>query len=85
MTNKNYVRGRRKEYKEIHKAKIQGKLSFRSAGSHSPVDVVIIDYVNKTIGLIQCKPESMSVKEKTKIYLENKHLEGTYLVFYDVR
>jgi len=68
----------------VNEAKAKGNLAFRSAGSHSPIDVVEIDYNSKVIHLIQCKPESMSNNAKDKLYLENAKLEGTYIVYFDV-
>ena len=68
----------------MNEAKARGCVAFRSAGSHSPIDVVEIDYNSKVIRLIQCKPESMSENAKEKIYQENAKLEGTYLVCFDV-
>jgi Holliday junction resolvase len=84
MPNQNYNRGRRKEYAQVHKAREKGNLAFRSAGSHSPIDVVEIDFNAKVIRFIQCKPDSMSANQRMNIYLANKHLEGTYLVCFDV-
>jgi Holliday junction resolvase len=84
MSNKQYVKGRRKEYKVVNQAKAKGQLAFRSAGSHSPVDVVIIDSHSKVIHLVQCKPDSMTNTAKDKIYQENMDLEGTYLVYFDI-
>ena len=80
MPNKNYVNGRRKEYKCVHAFKDSGMVSFRSAGSHSPIDVVGIDYRNKRIFLVQCKPRSMSDNKKEEIAELNKGLNGTYEV-----
>ena len=41
--NKNYLKGVRKERKIVNIARNEGKLAFRSAGSHSPIDVFILD------------------------------------------
>ena len=80
MPNKNYVKGRRKEYKIVHANRGPGKISFRSAGSHSPVDVVAIDTENKTIHLIQAKPDSMSDRAKRKLETEWILLNGKFEV-----
>jgi Holliday junction resolvase len=40
LTNQNYVRGRSKEYKVMTMLRSEGWVVMRSAGSHSPVDVL---------------------------------------------
>jgi Holliday junction resolvase len=84
MSNPQYVKGRRKEYRIVNTAKAEGKISFRSAGSHSPVDVVIIDILAKKIHLVQCKPDSYPESAVLKLYAENKALPGHYQVYFDV-
>ncbi len=80
MPNKNYVKGRKYEYDIVHLMRDKGYLAFRSAGSHSPVDVVAIDGKNKIIKLIQCKPKSMSEKAKQRLEEANKDLNGVFNV-----
>jgi len=84
MPSKLYVKGVRKERKYVNQARAEGKLSFRSAGSHSPIDVVIIDKIGKVIKLLQCKPESMNQAAKNKLYHEQADLSGQYWVQFDV-
>jgi hypothetical protein len=84
MPNKNYIKGRRKEYKVMNDARARGLISFRSAGSHSPVDVCSIDCVERVITLTQCKPESMSENQKQAIRDENNQLNGTFFVKFEV-
>ena len=80
-----YQKGARKERKLVNEARAHGLTALRSAGSHSPIDVVIIDYIAHTISLIQCKPDDFS-KSKTEQLLEQyKHLNGTYEVRFEVR
>ena len=80
----NYKIGRRKEYK-IRKEQIaKGRLAFRSAGSHSPVDVVSIDWVDHKILLIQCKPDSLGDNQRNKLIVDNKKLNGVYGVMFVV-
>ncbi len=67
MPNPNYVKGRRKEFKVVNQEKEIGNLAFRSAGSHSPIDVVSIDVENRIIRFIQCKPDSMPESQKKKL------------------
>jgi Holliday junction resolvase len=60
-----YEKGVRFERVLVNNAKKDGNLAFRSAGSHSPVDVFILDEDNKTIYLIQCK-HSINKQKKLK-------------------
>ena len=76
----NYEKGADKERRIMNKFRDKGMLSFRSAGSHSPIDVFALDIENKTIWLIQSKPKSMSDNAKQKIYDEIKKYMGEYLV-----
>ena len=80
MPNKNYVKGRNKEYKICRQYRNKGFLAFRSAGSHSPIDVVCIHPETGQIALIQCKPNTMSENAKRKIIKENIKLNGLFYV-----
>lgn len=85
MSNKNYIKGRRKEYKIVKQYKDKGyKIVQRSAGSHSPIDVFAIDKETRTIKLIQAKPDSMSNNAKQKIIDENQWLNGLFKVVFEV-
>lgn len=84
MPNKQYVKGRRKEYKIVREERESGRIAFRSAGSHSPVDVVSIDTQLMCIKLIQCKPDSMSKKQKEKLEESNYELNGLFDVYFRV-
>lgn len=59
MPNKNYITGRNLEYKimKILKANLPEKryTIIRTAGSHSPVDIFIIEHRGKKAFGIQCK------------------------------
>ena len=79
--NKNYQKGRRLEYKLIKGAKEAGLIAFRSAGSNSPVDVVIIDRAMKRIQFIQCKKAKYADK---KDYFEEEDLyEVKFIVYHE--
>ena len=78
MPNSNYVKGVKKERFFVNRAKSEGKISFRSAGSHSPIDVVIIDLQARRIEFLQCKPESMSNSKKEKLEQELKNLNNEF-------
>lgn len=84
MPNKNYIKGVRKERKYVNLARDKGYISFRSAGSHSPIDVIIIDKERKIIELIQCKPDSMSENKKNEIVSAHTELNGTFQVSFKV-
>lgn len=85
MPNKNYLKGVRKEREIVNFARESGLISFRSAGSHSPIDVVVIDIKNKQITFVQCKPDSMSENKKKEIEASMKDLNNQFNVFFFVR
>lgn len=70
----------------VNQAKEDGKLAFRSAGSHSPIDVCIIDRDHATINFIQCKInlDTMSEKEISDIRATMPK-NGVYSVFFSVQ
>lgn len=70
MPNYNYLKGVRKEREIVNKAREMGLIAFRSAGSHSPIDVCIVDVRNRLIRFVQCKPDSFTDKQKEKIINE---------------
>ena len=74
MPNRNYLKGVRKERKIVNEAREKGMVAFRSAGSHSPIDVCIIDLKNKTITFVQSKPDSWP--DWGKKNYEDKDLSG---------
>jgi len=80
MPNRNYIKGRRKEYKVVSRAREKGYLAFRSAGSHSPIDVVVIDKKKKKIYFIQCKPDTLSNNKRDQLLEENQELNGDFKV-----
>jgi len=85
MPNRNYIKGVKKERAIVNAARELGLVALRSAGSHSPIDVVIIDHQLKLVRLIQCKPSSFSTAEIQKLYEKFNYLNGTYEVKFDVR
>lgn len=87
-----YKKGRRKEYKICEELRKEGfDIVFRSAGSHSPIDVIGINTEEKRIKLIQSKrtlKESMDFVEeklKAKIESENSKINGRYMVEFEVK
>ncbi len=78
MTNKAYVKGRNKEYKIVKELKDRGfDIVQRTAGSHSPIDIIAIDKITKVIRLIQAKPEGFNSK---KLENEFRWLNGMFRV-----
>lgn len=86
MVNKNYIKGRRKEYKVCHKLKksFGYDIAQRTAGSHSPFDIIAIKIKNKKIKLVQCKPDDLNNHQTQKIRDKNKELNGTFEVTFSV-
>lgn len=66
--NTNYRNGRAREYRTLNQLREDGfDIVFRSAGSHSKVDCVGINMMERKIRFIQCKPKSMSDQAKKKL------------------
>lgn len=85
MPNKNYRKGRRKEYSVCDKLRAEGfDIVQRTAGSHSPIDIIAIHRENKKIKLVQVKPNNFSDKETKKLLLDNLSLSGAYNVGFAV-
>ena len=85
MPNKNYIKGRRKEYKVVNELREAGyDIVQRTAGSHSPVDLFAIDKKNRCIRFVQCKPATMPQNEINKILDELSWLDGEFNVEFDV-
>lgn len=64
MKTTNYIKGRRREYMLVKYFKDKGYLAIRTAGSHSPFDVIAVDSTN--IFLCQLKPHNVSEKKELK-------------------
>jgi Holliday junction resolvase len=64
MPNKNYLKGRRREWKIKKQYEKDGWICIRSAGSKSPFDLVCIEPAKEIVHFIQCKPKSMSNHKK---------------------
>lgn len=87
-----YTQGRRKEYKICYDERALNRIAIRTAGSHSPFDIISIDVKDHTIRLIQSKrklSEKMDYidpKLKEKLEKENKNIyEGDYKIIFEVR
>ena len=84
MPNNNYRKGYNKELKIVNEFRLKGCLAFRSAGSHSPIDVCIINNKSKTIKLIQSKTGYLSVAKRKEILDEGQKLNGDYKVDFEL-
>lgn len=82
MAQTNYQRGANKERRIVNAAREKGYLAFRSAGSHSPIDVFILKPKTFEIILIQSKlyNKKMSNNAKDKLVGSIKQFEGIYKV-----
>lgn len=87
-----YTKGRRKEYKIVKDLKKSGfDIAQRTAGSHSPFDVIAIRKKDRKILLVQSKrtlERSMDyIDPKIKEKLEKKHAdwEGQWDVEFEAR
>ena len=82
MASKQYIKGRRKEWRICKELKAEGcEIAQRSAGSHSPVDVFAINKEKKIIYFIQSKPDGY----KSKKYDEYDWINDTFKVIFEVR
>ena len=68
----------------MNAARAENKIAFRSAGSHSPIDVVTIDQQHRIIELIQCKPDSMSDTQKKRLESKLADVTAVYRVVFKV-
>ena len=76
MVNKNYIAGRRFEYKVKHYLEDSGYIAIRSAGSHSPFDIIAIK--GDKLLLLQLKHYKngkMPAKELEKTYEQIRKLD----------
>ncbi len=83
MPNRNYEKGRRKEYKLCKELRDLGyDIVVRTAGSHSPFDIIAVDRYSKIITLVQAKADQ---ENHDKILKELDWLNGTWTVEFEVR
>ena len=85
MPNKNYRKGRRKEYGVCDKLKKDGyDIVQRSSGSHSPIDIFAINKETKKIVFVQVKSGYLPDSEYSKIWKDNKWLNDKFDVEFDI-
>ena len=86
MPNKNYIKGRKKEYKICKELRMKGfDIVQRTAGSHSPIDVIAINKSLRVIKLIQAKPDNYTQSQINKLLLENNWLNNAFRVVFEVK
>jgi len=79
-----YKKGYEKERLIVQAARASGKLAFRSAGSHSPIDVCIIDTVDMTVRFIQAKSKNFPDSSKKKLEEQYSILNDYYKCTFEV-
>ena len=85
MPNKNYLKGIRKERSLVNKARKRGLIAFRSAGSRSPIDCVIINTKLGMVRFIQCKSDSFPESKKLKLEEQYKDLNDYFKCIFQVK
>ena len=75
MGNPNYIKGVRLERLIVNEAKGTDVIAFRSAGSRSAIDVVIIDIANSNITFVQCKTGALSKKKAKELHEKFSYLD----------
>jgi len=79
MPNRNYERGRRKEYKICEQLKEEGfDIVQRTAGSHSPIDIIAINKSTNEIRFIQSKPNNYSKNKENELINNNSWLTNRF-------
>ena len=82
MASRQYIKGRRKEWKICKELREQGfEIAQRSAGSRSPIDLFAINKEKKLVLFIQSKPEGY----KSRKYDEFDWINGVFEVRFEVR
>jgi HJR/Mrr/RecB family endonuclease len=79
LPNKNYLNGRKFEYKIRDYFESKGYVVIRSAGSHTPIDLVAFDRFG--VCFIQCKHKKIRLPEiQDFIKLSKKYVEYNFYV-----
>ena len=85
MPNKNYQKGRAKEYRLKRKLENQGYIVLRTAGSHGFADLVAISQNKHEIKLIQVKPRKYTQKQKKLLMESYNWLNNKFIVKFEVK
>lgn len=81
MVNKNYIKGRAKEYRILKRLRKEGFNAIRASGSHGFADIVGI-HPDGVIVWIQAKPESMSENAKRSIERRYEWVNNQFSSFF---
>lgn len=82
--NYSYQKGVRLERRIVNSARALGLIAFRSAGSHSKIDVCIINPKSNTIKFIQSKAKKLSVGALNREFEGFKTTDDEYFVKFEV-
>lgn len=82
--NYNYQKGVRLERKIVNSAKDLGLIAFRSAGSHSKIDVCIINPILKQVRFIQSKAKKFTVGALKSQLDGFKAVDDEYFVRFEI-
>lgn len=86
MPNKNYVKGRNKEYRICKECRENGSLIVqRTAGSHSEIDIFAIYPEKRIIKFIQSKPDNFPESETAEIHRRLDFLNGLWEVEFELK
>lgn len=80
----NYQRGANKERRIVNKFRKEGQIALRSAGSHSEIDIVAIDFNSRIIRLIQSKLGYLPPGERKRILESGQKFNGDYKVLFEL-
>ena len=78
MPNKNYLKGRRKEYAIMKKYKALGYICLRTAGSHGFADIIAIHREQEEILFIQAKSGDFPEYKLKNLYNDYRWLTKTF-------
>lgn len=84
MSNRNYEKGRRKEYKLKKHFEKFGWIILRTAGSHGFADLIMINRDSKQVRFVQVKPKNFSQKERVRLEQKYKWLNDRFQCCFSV-
>lgn len=84
MPNRNYLKGRAKEWKVRKDLEIMGWKVLRTAGSHGFADLIAINPRTKQIRFIQCKPDDFPKSKEQQLLTENSFCNDEYTSSFEV-
>ncbi len=82
--NKNYVKGRAKEYRIKKKYEKEGYVCLRTAGSHGFADIVCFHPLTRKILCIQAKPDDYPAKAEQRLMDGHNWLNDEFICKFKV-